>query len=250
MVLAVFLIGLCVGSFLNVVALRLHAEKSITGRSCCPHCGKQLAWYHNLPLISFVVLRGRCAFCRAPVSWQYPLVELASGLLWLAGYQWAASGGSWIDILAFGVFVSFLLTLFVFDVRWYVLPDEVTLPGIALALVFNLARGVAWRELLLVTALGAAFFGLQYALSRGRWVGSGDIRLGALMGAMLGTYTGLGVALLVAYVGGSLVAVALVVLGRRGWKSQLPFGAFLAPATVVALLWGGELWAWYQSLLW
>ncbi len=243
------LFGLCVGSFLNVLVLRLKVGERLTGRSRCPRCQKQLTWYHNIPLVSFVALRGQCAFCQKPISWQYPLVEVASGLLWLAAYLNFGSG-SLLDVFAFGIFASVLLTLFVFDVRWYVLPDEVTVPGIALALVLNLVRGYSWVELVLTSLTGAAFFFVQHAVSRGRWVGSGDIRLGALMGAMLGTFTGLGVALALAYVSGSLVGIGLIVAKRRRLSSQLPFGAFLAPATVMALLWGDKLWQWYLGLLW
>lgn len=159
------------------------------------------------------------------------------------------SSAGWLDIVAFGVFANILLVLFVFDFRWYILPDEITLTGIALALAFNLARGFWVGELVISTCVGALFFALQYILSRGRWVGSGDIRLGALVGAMVGTYIGLGVTLLVAYVAGSIVGLALIAFKRRSLKSQLPFGAFVAPAAIIALLGAEPIWAWYLGLL-
>lgn len=249
MLALVFIFGLCLGSFLNVVILRLKSGESLMGRSQCPKCHKQLAWYHNLPLLSFAWLRGRCAFCHEPISWQYPLVEAASALIWLFGYLKFGTSG-WLDVVAFGIFGSFLLALFVFDLRWYELPDELTLTGIAVALVINFGRGYAPIELLASTGAGALFFAFQYFVSRGRWVGDGDIRLGAMIGAMAGTYLGLGVALMLAYAAGSVFGLAFVVLRRRSLQSQLPFGAFLAPAAVAALIWAGELWQWYSGLLW
>lgn len=255
-----FILGLCFGSFVNVLVLRLKRDESLLGRSRCLACLKQLHWYHNLPLVSFVALRGRCAYCRAPISWQYPMVELACGLLWLMGYLVFAQAAPatcsplsvpcpLFNVVTFGLFASLLLALFVFDVRWYELPDELTLPGIALGLALNLARGYAPLELLAATAIGAAFFLAQYAVSRGKWVGSGDVRLGAMIGAMAGTYVGLTVTLLLAYVAGSLVGLVLVALRRKNLESQLPFGAFLAPAALVSLLWGQGLWQWYLGLL-
>lgn len=252
---AFFFFGLAVGSFLNVVVLRLRAGESLGGRSHCAKCLRQLRWYHNIPLVSFGALRGRCAYCFKPISWQYPAVELASGLLWLAGYLWfmppgAALPTDWLRVLMFAVFASLWLALFVYDVRWYELPDELTLPGIAIALAFNVALGRQLVPLVLASAVGAAFFGIQYAASRGRWVGDGDVRAGAMAGAMVGTLPMLGLTLLLAYVGGSLIGVTLLAFRRKGWKSQLPFGAFLAPATLITLLWGPPLWHWYLGLLW
>lgn len=253
-----FIFGVCVGSFINVVVLRLRGGESLTGRSRCLSCLRQLKWYHNLPLVSFGALRGRCAYCFKPISWQYPLVELASGLLWTFGYLWFVPATtillptpySLLTVLMFGVFASLWLALFVYDVRWYELPDELTLPGIAVALAFNVVLGHQLAPLVLGTLVGAAFFGMQYLVSRGKWVGDGDIRAGALAGAMVGTVPMLGLTLLIAYVGGSVVGVTLLALRRKGWKSQLPFGAFLAPATLVTLLWGTALLHWYLGLLW
>ncbi|MFH1867264.1 MAG: prepilin peptidase [Patescibacteria group bacterium] len=271
-----FLFGLALGSFINVVILRLAEGKSIRGRSRCPKCSRQLLWYENIPLLSFIFLRGKCRSCHSAISWQYPLVELASGILWLMSYLVIAShaGGrgeailysgqgiasslsllamtqaEWLGVITFGVFSSFLLILFVFDFRWYILPDAITIPAIIVALVLNLILGKDWPWLLGATALGALWFGLQYFVSRGKWVGSGDIRLGALMGAMLASWHGLLLTLMLSYIVGSLVAVVLLLLKKKGWKSELPFGAFLTAATTVTLLWGEVIWDWYLGLLW
>jgi len=277
-----FLLGLALGSFFNVVILRLVAEQSISGRSHCPHCGTQLKWYDNIPLLSFIWLRGRCHYCHKHISWQYPLVELAAGLLWLVGYLVIASGSEalsyssqgiassstwlglamtwggglamtpagWLAVITFGIFASFLLILFVFDLRWYILPDVITLSGLVAALALNFYLGKDWRWLVGATILGAAWFGFQYAVSRGKWVGSGDIRLGALIGAMLASWQGLVMALFGAYLLGSVVAIPLLVLKKKGLKSELPFGTFLTLTTLTALLWGDQIWQWYILLLW
>ena len=255
--LFIFIFGLTLGSFLNVLILRLKSGQNLGGRSRCPECKKQIAWYDNIPLLSFVILQAKCRTCRAKISWQYPAVEFVSGLLWLAGYfkfvtpdWWQNSSVAWLQFFSFGIFVSILLVLFVFDTRWYILPDQITIPAIVLALVLNLFLGVDWPWLLGSVALGAAWFWLQHVISRGTWVGEGDIRLGALVGALVGTWQGLVLTFFIAYVGGSIIAIALLLLHKKGWKSQLPMGAFLTIATTVTLLWGSDLWVWYSTLLW
>ncbi len=254
----VFLFGLCLGSFLNVVILRLaNGEPFLTARSYCPKCRKQLTWYDNLPLLSFVLLRARCRTCRQPISWQYPLVELTSGLLWLAGYLWfppqltsVFTFANVLPFLTFGVFASLLLTLFVFDARWYILPDEVTLPGLVVAFMLNVLAGKDWHLLVVLGLVGASWFWLQYAVSRGRWVGDGDIRLGALVAVIVGSFPSLLLVFLLAYVSGALVGLALLATGKKTWGSQLPLGTFLTAATLLVLLWGDSLWQWYSSFLW
>lgn len=252
-----FVFGLVVGSFLNVVLTRLKAGEALTGRSRCPNCRKQLAWYHNIPVVSFLLLRGRCRYCQAPISWQYPLVEVASGLLWTLGYLWfgaelsfGVSFGSALPLLSFGVFSSFLLALFVFDLRWYILPDEVTLPGIVVVFVLGLLGGKDWQTLLLVGLVGAAWFWVQHAVSQGAWVGDGDIRLGALVALMVGSWAGLLLVFLLTYLSGALVGMGLMITRQKTWQSHLPLGTFLTAATVVVLLWGGSLWQWYSGFLW
>ncbi len=251
-----FIFGLIVGSFLNVVILRLkNGERFNAARSYCPHCRGQLAWYDNMPVVSFLALRGHCRYCRKPISWQYPLVELACGLLWLGAYlKFGApallAGTSFLPALTFGLFGSVLLTLFVFDFRWYILPDEVTLPGLGLALLFNILAGYDWHLLVVLAAVGSAWFWIQHAISRGRWVGAGDIRLGAMVGAMVGSWPGLLVAFMLTYLGGSLVGLGLLATGRKHWQSQLPLGTFMTVATVITLLWGLPLWQWYLGFLW
>ncbi len=270
-----FLLGLIIGSFLNVVILRLKDGKSLFGRSVCPACGKIISWYDNIPLLSFILLGGKCRACKTKISWQYPIVELASGFLWLLGYCYVMAGpgavvifnstkgiassrlisglamtaDQWLGVITLGIFFSILLALFVFDCRWYILPDQITLLGIVIALLANILWGHSWQNILLAMLIGATWFGWQYLISHGRWVGSGDIRLGALMGAMLAGWQGLLVALFLAYLAGAVVAVVLLLLGKKTWGERLPFGTFLTVTTIISLIYGEVIWGWYFTLL-
>ncbi len=244
--LIIFIFGLILGSFLNVVIYRTEQGKSfVFGRSYCPKCKKTLAWYDNLPLLSFIVLRGRCRRCRKPISWQYPAVELATALIFLAVY-WRF--GWSVDFAAVAVFSAFLLLIFIYDAKHYLILDIFVLPALLIAFLFNFGRGLGLVNLLVASALGAGFFGLQYAISRGKWIGDGDIRLGALMGAMLG-WQQLLVALFAAYLLGAVFGLGALASRRKQLKSAIPFGPFLALGTFIALLFGRQLLNWYLGYL-
>jgi prepilin signal peptidase PulO-like enzyme (type II secretory pathway) len=256
---AVLLFGLVVGSFLNVVTTRLAAgEPVFTLRSRCPACRRTLPFYDLVPVASFAWLRGRCRFCGVAISWQYPAVELATALLFMlvaishrspgtlpfigAGSTAYGLTALWL-LLRDLVFTAGLVALFVLDLRWYVVPDEVTLPLILFALAANLALGFAWTSLALGVFIGGGLYLSLWALSQGRWVGAGDIRLGALLGAMLGA-TGTLLALYLAYLIGGAVAVALLASGRKGLKGRLPMGTFLTTGAFFVMLFGDHLERW------
>lgn len=247
------LTGLLIGSFLNVVILRTRSGKGLGGRSHCPGCGALIRWFDNVPLASFAWLRGKCRACRKRISFQYPLVEAATAFLFALSVWVRLSGGE-MDrevLLMIGrdwFVAAVLVAVFVYDMRWYEIPDRFSIPGIVTAAAFSLALGAAWRSLALAAAVGGGFFLVQYAVSRGRWIGGGDIRLGVLMGAVLG-WPQVVAALFLAYVGGAIIALGLVAAGRKSWGEAVPFGTFLVPATAVTLFWGNELIHWYLSYL-
>jgi prepilin signal peptidase PulO-like enzyme (type II secretory pathway) len=243
--LFLFFLGLIFGSFFNVVILRLHAGTSIIAPpSACPKCRVSLAWFDNLPVISFLLLRGRCRNCRKKISWQYPLVEMATGLLFFwVGLRFGQS----LPALVVVGFTGFLLLLFLYDLRYYQVPDSISLPALGFGLFANLWLGVAWSSLAIGILVGAGFFLFQYVVSGGRWIGSGDIRLGGMMGAMLG-WQGLLVALFLAYVLGSIVGVGLLAARKKQLSSTVPFGTFLTAATFISLLYGPQLIDAYLSL--
>ncbi len=234
----VFLLGVVVGSFLNALVWRMPRHISILERhSTCPRCKHALASRDLVPLLSFFLLGGRCRFCHKPISWRYPAVELTTGLLPLLilgvyGWSWAA--------LAIILLTLFLEALFLLDTSYHIVPDSVSIPGMVLALVVSLILGRPFGAVAVGAILGTGVFLAQYVVSKGKWIGDGDIRLGALMGLALG-WKLLLVALLLSYVSGAIVGSALVALHRKRWKSQIPFGSFLTPATLAALLWGDAL---------
>lgn len=253
MELVIALLGLAIGSFLNVVIGRLRSgETGWRSRSQCPDCHAVLRPSDLVPLFSFVVLRGRCRSCQKPISWQYPIVEFATAALFLAAF-WLHGGSTGLQIgpsmlLRDWLFIAGLTIVFTVDLRDMVVFDSVTIPLAIIAFIFNLALGADPVNLLLAAVVGGGFFLLQYVISRGRWIGGGDIRIGAMMGLMLG-FPGVLLALFLSYVGGAAAALVLLAAGKAKWSSQMAFGTFLSAATVLVLFFGQGLLAWYASLL-
>ncbi|NUM25522.1 MAG: prepilin peptidase [Candidatus Buchananbacteria bacterium] len=240
-----FIFGLIIGSFLNVVIARLGKKKSFwSGRSECPKCKYQINWYDNIPVISFIILRGRCRNCHQSISWQYPMVELATALMFVWIYTVFGLGAKFF---IYSVFSSFLMVLFVYDLKHYLILDRVSVPAMIVAFLGNIYLGAGLADLLLGSAIGAGFFAAQYFISGGRWVGDGDIRLGAVMGLMLGWKFVL-VALFIAYLTGATVGVFLMMLKKKKMSSEVPFGPFLTLATFITMLYGRELINWYFNL--
>ncbi|MFA5021182.1 MAG: prepilin peptidase [Patescibacteria group bacterium] len=254
----IFIFGLIIGSFLNVLILRLHSGESVAaGRSKCPQCGQILAWFDLVPVLSYVFLGGRCRYCSKKISCQYPSVELATGLLFATAYLInfnrlgslaLADFGFWLLLLRDWLAIAALIVIFVYDWRWLIIPDAVVLPALVLVAVFNLGLGLSPASLLIGLAVGLGFFAAQYFVSKGRWVGGGDLRLGALLGVLLG-WPVIMVALLLSYIIGALAALALLAAKKVQVKSAVPFGVFLAPAALIALFWGPQIVAWYLGRL-
>ncbi len=259
----IFVLGSLIGSFLNVVILRLHNGGDIVNaRSKCPSCQHLLMPLDLIPIVSFVIQRGKCRYCQSKISWQYPLVELFTALLFLLVYVVHATnlnGGDINQLLVLSyktslliirdlIFVSFLVVIFVYDLRWYLILDRVTFFGMAIAIILNLILGISWISLLLGVVIGFGFFAFQFVISKGTWIGGGDLRLGALMGLMLGARLVV-VALFFSYIIGSVISIFLVIWGAKKFKSQVPFGTFLAIGTIIALLWGDVMVNWYLGLM-
>lgn len=228
--IAIGVAGLVFGSFLNAVLWRLKVRKSfLRGRSMCPRCRRTLKPIELIPLVSFILLRGRCRRCHKPISWWYPGIELATALLFLA--SWFRFGPTMPFLVDLTIF-PFLILIFAYDARESLILDQVSLPAAGLALAANLLLGLSFWNILLSGILGAGFFAAQYYLSAGRWVGGGDIRLGLLMGLFLG-WPNILLALCLAYISGSIVGIVLIATKRKKWQSAIPFGTFLTVATVL-----------------
>lgn len=251
------LLGLVLGSFLNCLVWRLKNEEGIGGRSHCPQCRHLIRWYDNIPVLSFFILRGRCRDCHAAISWQYPLVEVIMALLfaaavWRVGLgidspeTWSTS--AWLTIMRDWIFIFSLVAVFVTDLRWYLIFDQLTIPAGLVIASLNLALGMPWPKLLLSATIGTGFFLFQYLVSRGRWLGGGDIRLGFLLGAALGWPLVLP-AIFSAYLIGALTGILLLVAAKKQWGSRLPLGTFLCAGALLALFCGQSLIDWYLRLI-
>ena len=240
-----FFLGLIVGSFLNVVISRLNTNEPIVwDRSECPKCHTKLGPADLVPLLSFAWLRGHCRHCGKNISWQYPIVELITGVTFgLFAYNLQPTTYN----LAFEiVFACFLIVIAVYDYKHYLILDKVVFPAAAVALVYQIFAGnLLWAGFGVVVIAG--FFGLQYVLSKGKWIGLGDVKLGIFLGLLFSKaaiwY------LLFSYILGGLIAVALLVSGRKKLASKLPFGTILAISGIIFMLYGDLLLGWYLDLL-
>lgn len=233
--LAIF--GLIIGSFLNVVIVRLPEGRSLLGRSACPECDEMINAYDNIPLLSFAWLRGRCRRCRRPISWRYPLVELATAAATVAVY--ARFGLT----LAFGIaaiLMAALIAVTAIDLEHQIIPRLITLPGIGIGLIGAPLTGLTQSQDAVIGALvcGGTLLAVVVAtawMSPVGGMGYGDPMLSTMLGAFLGWRLGL-FALLVAVLVGGLVGAGLLLSGRKGRKDPLPFGPFLALGGATALL--------------
>jgi leader peptidase (prepilin peptidase) / N-methyltransferase len=245
------LFGLCIGSFLNVVIYRLPLGQSLaTPPSRCRKCGYSLRWFDNIPILSWVLLRGRCRKCGINVSWQYPVVELITGVLFVLVVWLTPPGPLMASRL---LLVCILIALFGIDLEHQILPNVITLPGIAIGVLLSLIAPPGWKDSLLGVLLGG---GILYAIAaayylwrREEGMGMGDVKMLAMVGAFLGWKAVL-VTLVLSSFAGALIGVALMA-AQQGttMKFALPFGTFLAIGTVVAMFVGEPLVAWYAGFL-
>lgn len=225
------LLGLAVGSFGNVLLVRLKSGESLGGRSHCISCHRTIPWYDLLPVVSYVILRGRCRKCHTHISLQYPLVEFGSAVLFLLALTLHRQ-----DLLlagALAVLFSFLFFACVFDARHQHIPDLFTAVIALAALVIVLWQGTLFRSLLGAT-WPLVWFGGQWALSRGRWVGAGDVLLAAILGFWLGM-EGAVTMIVLSYMVGAIVVTALLVFRRLSLhQKRVAFVPFLATASLLA----------------
>jgi leader peptidase (prepilin peptidase)/N-methyltransferase len=244
---AVVLIGLVIGSFLNVVIARVPERRSLVHpRSACPGCGAMIAWYDNIPILSLLVLRARCRACAMPIPWRYPLVEAVTAGLFLAAY---AAFGPTFDAVVAAVFLATLLAITMIDLEHQIIPDVISLPGILAGCIASLASSrVSWLESVLGAALGAAI--ITVILLVGTWwagqqaMGGGDIRLAAMLGAFLGWKVLIFSLFLASFLGG-IIGLVLLSTGLRGRKDPIPFGPFLALGGAAGLFFGERMVRWY-----
>ncbi len=254
--IVVFILGLAVGSFLNALIFRLHSGESVArGRSKCPKCQHELGGWDLIPVISFIALRGRCRYCQTTISWQYPIVELVTAVLFAlvckylipSAQQWTLEGILYLVFLWF--IVSVLIVVFVYDLKHGLILDKVVYPALVVTFiaVLFLPQFDFWHSLIGSGVVGG-FFLILVLLSRETWMGWGDVKLGFLLGLAIGWPLCLPL-LFIAFVGGAVVVLLLMGLKLKGLKDTVPFGTMLTAATMVTLFWGQWIIDWYMGML-
>jgi prepilin signal peptidase PulO-like enzyme (type II secretory pathway) len=261
------ILGLCLGSFVNAAVWRLHEQSKkkkpsrklsiVHGRSMCVHCGHELVAEDLIPLISWLSLGGKCRYCGKPISPQYPMVEALTAVLFVLSYlYWPISfDGQGITLFTLWLLIlTGLVALCVYDLKWYLLPDKVVRPLFVLALLQvvliaaafgggrNTLFGAFWGLI-----VGGGIFYVLFQVSGGKWIGGGDVKLGAVLGLVIG---GPGNAFLMLFFSsllGTVVALPLMLTGKVGRTSKLPFGPFLIMAAIIAYLFGASIIAWYKK---
>lgn len=246
------LFGAIVGSFLNVVILRLPSEEEsvVFPASHCPQCHHPLSWYENIPIVSYLALGGRCKHCRGKISLQYPVVELCMALLTAALVQ--RFGLSW-TMAGYFLFCASLLTIIWIDIYHQIIPDIISLPGIVLGFLFSFINSmVSWQDALLGLLLGG---GALYAVAlayflwkKQEGMGGGDIKLLAMIGAFLG-WQSLPFVIFVSSFSGALIGIIAMMQQGKGGKTRIPFGPFLSLAALAYLFFAEQISVLYQWYL-
>ena len=251
----VFIFGLIAGSFLNCVIYRLGEKKSfLKGRSFCPNCGHILSWKDLIPIFSFLILRGKCRYCGKKISLQYPLVELFTALLFtfiFFHFQNYITLYSSIDLIFYWVIFGFLIIIFVFDLKHYLIPDKIIHPALVLSLFYQLFK--IWNfshwnffgiSNLFLGILPSLFFLTVVLISKETWMGWGDFKLSILMGLILG-WPKIIPALFFSFFVGSIFGIFLIILKKKSLKSEIPFAPFLVSGTIFSLFFGEKVIDWY-----
>jgi leader peptidase (prepilin peptidase) / N-methyltransferase len=261
LILFTFCFGAIIGSFLNVVILRLPRGETLTGRSHCPKCGHTLGALDLVPIFSFIFLKGRCRYCKSKISSRYVILETVTGLLFAAAFYYLnpVNPASAVLLIKFWLVLASLVAIFTIDLEHFLILDEVVFPAAAAILVLNIILDLAFHikilslhshfisGLLAATLLWLLFFSVWW-LSSGRWLGFGDVKLAILLGLILGWPLIL-VGFMIAVMLGGAISLFLLLFGSKTLKSEIPFGTFLALGTVFALFYGDKLLNWYLALL-
>lgn len=268
--------GLCLGSFVNALVWRLHSISTETskkkpsqrylaqlsvarGRSMCPHCKHQLAAQDLIPILSWLMLKGKCRYCKQPISVQYPAVELATAAFFIVSYLWwpVALNGAQISIFVLWlVLLVGFMALIVYDLRWLLLPNRIIYPLGAIAAAMSIIEvstatrpAIALVNLILAVAVGGGIFYVLFQVSAGKWIGGGDVKLGWLLGLVAGTPGRSLLLIFLAAVLGSLFSVPLLATQRLKRTSTIPFGPFLIIAAIIVQLYGASILVWYQRTI-
>jgi prepilin signal peptidase PulO-like enzyme (type II secretory pathway) len=265
-------LGLAFGSFVNALVWRTNEQSKkgraktknlsiVNGRSICPHCKHVLAWYDLIPVFSWLFLRGKCRYCNKQISVQYPLVELAGGLIFVLSYVFwphgVHSSGDWVIFITWLASSVGLLALLVYDFRWMLLPNKIIYPTLAIAAAGRFVYLIGYEDRkayallmwVLSVAVASGIFWLLFIISQGKWIGFGDVRLGFITGTLLGTPSKSFLMILLGSILGTLFVLPALIVGKKDMASRLPFGPFLISATMIVILFGTSILDWYKNFL-
>lgn len=263
-------LGLAFGSFANALVWRLHeqskkpkdriapgSELSVSkGRSMCPSCQHRLGFWDLIPVFSWLSLSGKCRYCKQPISWQYPLVELLTSVLFVTSYIFWPQTLDFYGVLYLGLWLVCIvgfISLAIYDLRWMLLPNKLVFPLYGVALAMVITQALAQQSLepfasaLMGVLVGGGLFYLLFQISGGKWIGGGDVKLGFLIGAIVGGPAQALLLLFIASLLGSLVSLPLLATKKANRSTRIPFGPFLLVATFVVQLWGADITDWYVS---
>ena len=250
--LYVFVLGSVLGSYLNSWMWRVSrvSKEALGRRSVCVGCERQLMWYENIPLLSFLALKGKCRTCKITIPMDYFWLEAFTGLLFVGLSYYHLEQATVVPAVFFRdiFFLTVLMIIFVYDAKYKIILSSLVWVAATVGFIFNYYLGLSAYSLLLGVAVGGGFFLAQYLISKGKWIGGGDVRMGVMMGAWLG-WPGILVALFVSYILGAVIAIPLLATKKKHMKSEIPFGTFLAVGTFVAMLWGSQMVEWYRALI-
>jgi prepilin signal peptidase PulO-like enzyme (type II secretory pathway) len=249
-----FALGTILGSFVKALADRSLSRKSFGGRSYCPKCQHKLAWYDLLPIISFLLLRGKCRYCHKKIGVEYLWVEIAMGILiGFLFWQSFQSPTTLLDLLIKTFFIVVLAVVFLTDLKKMLIPDRIMKPAIIIALILLIIKAVLTTNTeplymgILVALLIGGFFYSLIVITKGKGMGGGDVKLGAFMGLLLGFPQAL-FALVLAFLTGAIFSVGLIILGKKHFGQTIPFGPFLVLGSLIMLFWGPEIINWYLNI--
>lgn len=293
MIIAILLVlGLCFGSFVNALVWRLHEQEEAkeqleeltkkkqtkasknaasklqarlkdlsisTGRSMCVDCSHTLTWYDLVPVLSWLSVGGKCRYCRKPISWQYPLIELATAAIFMFSYMFwpqELTGAGLFNFVIWLITLVAFMAMTIYDFRWMIIPNVIVYPLILLTALQRVVDyavfGSSWLTFLLTVAaalIGGGFFYILYQVSAGNWIGGGDVKLGFALGFLVGTPIQALLLLLIASLLGLVGSIPALVQSKSKHKLQIPFGPFLMLACVILVLFGTSVVRWYSNLL-
>jgi len=252
-------LGLCLGSFLNVCIARMPDDRSVVSPpSHCPHCGSGIAWYDNIPILSWLILRAKCRACGNGIAATYPLIEATTGLLVLLVWRQAIPGVELLDAAHVALFVyhttfvCMLIGLTFIDLEHYIIPDEFSIYAVPVGVLGALGIGFlapdlapSWQQALIGAAVGGGFLlavaGIYWLIRREEGIGFGDVKLLAMIGSFLGAFPALFLVMLLSSIVGSIVGIAHIIFQGRGLRTAIPFGPFLAIGALITLFFGDVL---------